>query len=245
LSGACLALHVFYKLSNNCQRNAIEHTFGRPFKFPKIYERNPIINGVQEQLLPVITDHDAQVNYAIWGILPTHYTGDWKAYQNIQNTLNFPPSESLFYSAAAFSNIKKCVIIVTGFFVSHLKDGSMYTYYVYKENEQPFLLGGLYTVLEDGFLTCTMAYTKANAFIQNINNINGYMPLIIDHSKLSDWLESGLEENTQQQYHTEKLFAHTISKQFYDNDILFDSVLEPIPYKDIPNFECPNHMSKN
>lgn len=230
---------MFYKISNNCTRNTIENKYNRSFIFPDIYEAKPIINGLEECLVPIITSQEkANIRFAIWGMLPHDYKGDWQDYQNSHNTLNMPIGGELTNYTLQLSQTKKCVIIVSGFFINFLKNGKLYTYYVYKENEEPFLLGGLHTKLEDGYFTCSIYYTKANNFIKKISNTNNLMPLIINDTYLDDWLAGSLK-NVNNHNTDEVLFAHTISKDFYDNTIIFGAVLKPIPFKNVPNFLCP------
>src|SRR5690554_3464345 len=80
---------MFYKLSNTTDLMSIESTFDAKFKFPLLYRTSPIINGLSEQSLPIITmDQSQSIDYAIWGLLPQNFNEGWESFQNLSNTLN-------------------------------------------------------------------------------------------------------------------------------------------------------------
>lgn len=232
---------MYYKVSNTATRNVIENEFGVTLKYPRLHLPSLVINGLDEELLSVITEEDQnQVNFAIWGMLPNNYTGDWETYQQIENTLNIPLDKLSNNSLPLLGNgYKRCLIIVTGYFVSHLHRGELYPYYVHLPRNKPFIIGGLYTTLHDGFLTTGILVGKGiNGISQDIHNLGLESPLIIPKDQQANWLDHNLMNNdlghlleTNQR---SNLIAYPIAKEFYYKNINYRSMLEPVFYDTLP-----------
>ncbi|WP_047545520.1 SOS response-associated peptidase family protein [Psychroserpens sp. Hel_I_66] len=228
---------MFYKLSNNSSKELIESEIGISFKHPNLYEPKQIINGLDEEVLPIITSQNQnQIQFGIWGILPENYSDDWINYQKLNNTLNVT-LDNLNNQVVDYSKSRKCVIIIKGFFSSFIKDGQIYPYYVYHESQKPFLIGGIYNILSDGFITCSPVLTKAGPSFKKIHNISNTMPIIIDKNQIETWLETSLNIKNKKNISlsNDKLYAHSISRQFYETELIFDSILEPQNYNGLEN----------
>ncbi|WAC03150.1 SOS response-associated peptidase family protein [Lacinutrix neustonica] len=235
---------MYYTLSNKFTLHSIEKAFNIPFKYPNLYKPNLVINGLNEETLSIITVEDkTKISIGIWGMLPEQYTGDWDKFQKIQNTLNVTLKD-MSTQNIAISDYKKCVIIVGGFFTSFLRMGQIYTYYVHQGLGKPFLLGGIYNTLDDGFMTCSLVLTHATPFINKIQTLNNMMPVIVDTSQLENWLENHTIFNKKKDasYTEHPLYAHTISKEYYDNNLTFDKVLESKLYEGLPNYFVSNNL---
>ncbi|MHA7056986.1 SOS response-associated peptidase [Aquimarina sp. M1] len=229
---------MFYKLSSDIKLDFLEEEFGVPFKYPKLYEQTPIINGFNEESLSVITSNDPdQVSYAIWGMLPEGYEDTWESFQDSKNTLNTDISTAGFEKVKHY---KRCLILVSGLFILRVHNGELYPYYVYLQSKKPFSLGGIYTRLDDGFLTCSVIVTSSNNFMSKINNLSTTMPLIVENHHREKWLEpSTPTKDIKEIMEFTKdidLCAHTVSKEFYKNNILFENVLECVSYKGLPSY---------
>ncbi len=228
---------MYYRLSNIAERKVLEEEFGIPLKYPGLYYPKQIINGLDEETLFIIAaGQENMITPAIWGLLPEEFMDDWNVFQNTLNTLNL--DESNFYEGSwcgtAFTN-RRCLVIVTGFFTAFLHQGNVYPYYVKRADKKPFCIAGVYNRLEDGFLTCSILTTKANRFTEKIQNLGSQMPLILSKNKWSDWLDIDLTESTVKEMfeHVSEnnLEAHLIAKEFFNQNITFDSILEPVIYK--------------
>lgn len=229
-----------YKLSNTATKEEIEYEFGIDFKYPKLHMNNPIINGLEESFIPVQTlEKPGEILYAIWGILPPHFEENWEDFQSVQNTLNIDfdkiEVDPLFKSSL---QKRRCIIIVTGFFTYYLHQGELYPYYVHIKDNKPFALAGLYNELNDGFITSTLILSEANSFISHIHNSNHKMPLSLNKDEQNVWLKKRatdaeidhiLNSDTALDYE-----AHPIAKEFHKIGITYDSVLDPVYYKNIP-----------
>ena len=229
---------MFYKLSNTAPIQHIEKEFDASFKHPKLYQSNPMINGFKEESLLIITSEKPdEIIPGIWGLLPKDFEDDWLIFQNVNNTLNVDDTmmDNSNWCDDQFCS-KRCLIVITGFFTSFVRKGSIYPYYVFTKLNNPISIGGLYNQLNDGFKTCTILVSEANNFIRNIHNINVKMPLIIPKSEREEWLNNepvDLDKFIEASKNYE-LHAHPIAKEFFKNDIIYESMLEPVSYKGIP-----------
>ncbi|UOB16727.1 SOS response-associated peptidase family protein [Abyssalbus ytuae] len=231
---------MYHKLSNIAARKSIEEEFGINFKYPKVYQPNSVINGLDESTLSIVTmKNPDQISYGIWGILPEFYEESWKEFQSVKNTLNLREidlEEESWYSTAL--QTRRCVIIVTGFFTSYINNGNIYPYYVYSPFNKPFCLAGLYNILEDGFITCSLIVSKSNNFIRKIENISGFMPVAIPLEDYKYWLDSKTSlikiKEFLQKPKPIKLKAHTITKDFYKENGENNSVLNIVSYQSLP-----------
>lgn len=182
---------MYQRLSNRATLSQIESEFNLPFLYPDIYAPCPVIDGSKESLLPVITDaNEAYIQFGIWGILPENYDGSWKSFQKIEKTLHVSDS-SLFENDSRLLPSRekhRCLIIISGFFTYRIEDGIAQPYYVHLPNHKPFSLAGIYTILNDGFITCSFLLTPAKNGFQNIPNKEKMMPLVIPGSIRNIWL---------------------------------------------------------
>ncbi len=232
-------MDMYNKVSNTAEREVIESEFGATFKFPNLYKPSPVINGAEEATLSVITMEKPDViSYGIWGILPDNYKDEWTNFQNVLNTLSVNKkrlnNDFLFEKSFRY---RRCLIIVTGFFINHLHNGYLYPYYVYLNSGKPFCLAGVYNILDDGFLTCSVAVTKASGIINKIQNINSKTPVIVPKELQELWLHQDAtpkELNNLIVPSNLKFHAHPIAKEFFKNGISYESMLEPVYYKGIP-----------
>ncbi len=236
----CNSEKVYTKISNIAEREMIERELGISYKFPRLYTPSSVIDGTEESTLSVITtDQPDHISYAIWGLLPANYEGEWSDFQKVLDTLNIYKgnlnSNGLFKESY---RQRRCVIIVTGFYIYHLYNGSLYPYYVYSDSKKPFYIAGIYNVLNDGFITCSMIMTKASGIVGKIQNLNAKMPLFISESFNNTWLDRKAAA-TEIDYILDNpedldLQAHPIAKEFFKNDISYDSMLDPVYYEGIP-----------
>lgn len=233
---------MFYKLSNTAELNEIEEEFDVKFEFPKLYKPTPVINGLEESTLNVITmEHPNQVSYAIWGLLPQKLEDNWKVFQNLTNTLNIN-IEHLDFKDSLYSEAmdsRRCLIITTGFFTSALYNGKMYPHHVYLENHKPFCIAGVYNQLEDGFITCSILIKKTDNALREIPHLLEYKPVIFDAKDRKHWLNKKFTFDNLldlvKSHQNLKFRSHPVSKEFYDNDMVYDDILKSKAFKDYLN----------
>lgn len=184
-----------YKLSIDASRDIIEHTFKLSFRFPNAFRTYKTVDGTKETTLPIITSEKREdILLGIWGLLPNKYENDWKTFQKALNTLlvnvidleDNPLFKDSYYK-------RRCLILVTGVYVTYLKDGELHTVLIEDEQRKPFSLAGVYNITNDGFITCAIINTK------NKENLISHLPfpiktpLIIKEKQRAKWLDSTLK----------------------------------------------------
>ena len=183
---------MLYRISNTAEKSTIEDEFGLVFKYPKLYRPLQIINGLTEETLSIITmDNPTIISFGIWGILPEKFEGDWDEFQQINNTLVIDEnlrSSDLWHTLSL--DKRRCSVIVNGFYTSLLIDGHLNYYHVHHISKKPFILAGIYNILQDGFITCSILTVKSNSFIRDIHNVNREMPLTLSSENSKIWLNS-------------------------------------------------------
>lgn len=227
---------MYYKISNTAKKEEIESWSNAVFKYPHLYEPQLLINGLNEVSIPLITmEKPNELALAIWGMLPEKYKEDWTIFQSSTNTLNLHEElmDSDLWYAIALKH-RRSVIPVTGFFTSFLKDGVAYPYHISLKSGKPFYLAGVYNILDDGFITCSLLVGKANAFIKRFQNVVDCMPLIVTKDTKDEWLNKAtpiakirdiLKSPIAAEYQ-----ARPIAKELFNNNITYDGMLLPYDY---------------
>ncbi|MFD0964744.1 SOS response-associated peptidase family protein [Pseudofulvibacter geojedonensis] len=185
-----------YKLSNIASREKIRDFTKVDFVYPYLYKPKRKINGLKEQSICVITQENPnQIKQAIWGMLPNNYKGDWRKFQRVKFTLHVNKKEikkNILYKEAFLQ--RRCLIIVTGFYVHKLIRGRLENYLVENKNLEPYYLAGIYNVTNDGFITCSVINTEAVEELNTINNLYEFMPLQIPKIFKNVWLDNHTTE---------------------------------------------------
>ncbi|SNR13916.1 SOS response-associated peptidase family protein [Tenacibaculum jejuense] len=198
---------MMYNLSNTADLIFLKDTLQVKFKYPNLYRPKLKIDGYKEQSLSIITMEDPNtVTLGIWGMLPQNFDGSWKKFQRLKNTLHVNKNDiykNILFKEALLK--RRCLIIVTGFYTHYLSEDGITDYLVEKETLKPFYLAGIYNVLDDGFITCTVINTEVNESLKSVNNLYEVMPLQIPKIFKSIWLDKNS---------TQKAIDHIISKPY-------------------------------
>lgn len=229
-----------YRLSNTAKMHHIEDEFSAHFKYPNLYVPNPMINGLDESAISIITSEKKnEITFAIWGILPKYFDEQWSVFQNLQNTLNVDHDrlhDNPLYKEALLQ--RRCLILVSGFFTYYLHKNELYPYYVQLRSKKPFALAGIYNQLKDGFLTCSLILSKPNAYQSKIYNSTHRLPLALDVTSRENWIASNADAKKIQDVLSQKVdldfVSHPIAKEFHNIGITYKSLLEPVYYNGIP-----------
>ncbi|MEO9892033.1 SOS response-associated peptidase family protein [Aurantibacter sp.] len=219
---------MFYKLSNQTQQHKIEEEMDAKYKYGHIYSPRVVIDGLTENTVSVITsDEPDSIEPSIWGILPESFSDDWQDFQNHMNTLNISHKtiDSDVWYAAPFL-LRRCLILVTGYFTNVLVDDQLLPFYISSTTGKPFSIGGIYNKLKDGFLTTSVITVAANKQHQQIHNISNQMPLVIPKNLRNSWLDNTLTVPEIKHFFKtplkNELRAIPVSKQIFDLG-LFDT----------------------
>ncbi|GAA0872140.1 hypothetical protein GCM10009117_12870 [Gangjinia marincola] len=231
---------MYYRLSNTAGMKEIERNFDSTFDFPKLYETQHVINGLKESSIPVITmQKPSSIQFAIWGVLPEGYTGEWQIFQDNFNTLNINYNQlKKTVWCCNMLETRRCIIIANGIFCSRLFDGELYPYYVTAKNQEAFGMAGVYNVLEDGFITASFLTSPLTPEMKRIQHIGDHMPHIMSAEDAKNWIDpSNSETDVEILAHLPVSLAlnyHPIAKEFFDQNITYKSGLEPVIYRSIP-----------
>lgn len=229
-----------HKLSNTANRYLLEKEFNRLVKYPHLYKKQVLINGLEEATIPIIAMEEKHfIVPAIWGILPEDYTEDWHVFQNAFASLSLNigslNNPSWFANALLY---RRCLIPITGFFTSYLINGVLYPYYFHLKSGLPFCFAGIYNKTEDGFLTCSIITTHSDDRLNDVQNMDPSIPILLPKKLHSKWLSEDLKEDEiRELLHIVpnfRLIAHPISKEFFNNNISFNSMLAPVFYDAVP-----------
>ncbi len=227
---------MYYRLSNNYTIDDIKKVYGLDFKFPSIYEEKLIIDGLNEAVVPMVSQELCNtVDFGIWGILPQNFKEDWSVFQSARNTLNLNIEDiDGGNQNDQFGFDRRCCIMVSGFFASFYHKGLVYPIYVHSATKACFALAGVYNKTNDGFNTFTLLLKKSNSQMRRIQNISNHMPILLNQEGMSQWLNEGYHDilhNDYDNFGALKIKSHPIAREFFKNDIFYDSILEPVTYE--------------
>ncbi|WP_010135417.1 SOS response-associated peptidase family protein [Ochrovirga pacifica] len=179
-----------YKLSNTATVQELAEFAQIPLKYPRLYQKQFVISGKEETIIPIITQEDTnQISFGIWGLLPNNYDEDWQDFQNVIDTLTIKHNElDANYFVKNDANLKRCLILITGFFTTYLDQGKTQTFFISQKDNQPFYVAGCYNQLNDGFLTFALLLKDQDKVFQKVQNLSDYMPFVIDNKLKDLWL---------------------------------------------------------
>ena len=152
------------RISNPASLQAIESQLHSKFDYGHLYTPKSVINGKKEATVCLVTtEAPDQIQYGIWGLLPEGYKDSWKSFQTFYNTLEIE-CESITTKTWQYDALKnrRCLIIATGFFTGEVVNNMMQYYFTSLRNNQVFCFAGIYNVLEDGFLSCSILSHSLN-----------------------------------------------------------------------------------
>jgi putative SOS response-associated peptidase YedK len=227
---------MYFKISNTADRQEIERESNALFKYPNLYTPQVLINGEEEVSCPIITMEERQeLSWAIWGLLPSDYQEDWELFQNINNTLNINIDllETDLWFTESLKN-RRCVIPVTGFFTTLLRNGEIFPYYISCKTSKTFFLAGIYTVLDDGFITFSILTGPIDNHLKKYQNLVNQMPIILDDVNKEEWLNENIEPSRAMDIietpRVCKLSVNPIAKELFNQGISYESMLLPFDY---------------
>ncbi|RZT00193.1 SOS response-associated peptidase [Aquimarina brevivitae] len=239
-------------------------------KRAKHYNNQQAIDQIEQQLVP-LTDlpvHHRQGHshprllvytneapeYPVvsqWGLIPfwSKSLEDGKKFWN--NTLN-ARGETIFEkpSFRDAAKYKRCLVYLDGFYEHHHYKGKTYPFYIYRKDQEPMALAGLwseYVDKETGELlhTFSIVTTTGNELLTKIHNNpklkEPRMPVILPDQLADQWLleyqdalgQKALEELLQP-YPSEELEAYTVDrlrgKEYMGNQ---EEITEKVTYEEL------------
>jgi putative SOS response-associated peptidase YedK len=207
-----------FHTSNTKKAIQLEDRFEARFEDPSIYEPYYHLNGFDYGYVYIITQEDDEyIEPSKWGLLPEEYT-DASRFRKQFNTLN-SRSERALDSTMYREPLqeRRCLILGDGFFESKHVDGKTYPHFIRYKSYEPFAFAGVYNKHNECEFSCSILTTEANLFMAEIHNSKKRMPLILDSTYESKWLNKSLTDSEIKDLmiegFTKQVFeAYTVSK---------------------------------
>lgn len=214
------------------KKRLIEEFFKANFTSNNSYEPFYHVSGFNYPELQIIKmDDPYTIHPANWGLIPSWGEKNITSFRKKYNTLN-AKSETLLHSNMYQESARdnRCLIIADGFFEPHQINNISYPYYCFipsenfEDGKSLFAYAGIYSEIENGDLSCSILTTEANDFFSEIHNKKKRMPLIIDDSFTTDWLQSNLndsqiEELMKSSFTQKKFEAYAVSRNLYKKGV--------------------------
>ena len=187
-------------------------------------------SGFSHPELLIYTDRFPEFpEVATWGLVPHWVRDEQELKKQWNNTLN-ARGETIFEKPSFRTSAKnnRCLIYVDGFYEHHHYNGKTYPFYIYRKDNQPMALAGLWSEWKNpdtgGILnTFSIVTTKGNALMAKIHNnpklLEPRMPVILPTDLEDKWLNSINDEldikaiqELIREYPEDELQGHTVAK---------------------------------
>ncbi|WP_436414103.1 SOS response-associated peptidase [Petrimonas sp.] len=179
-----------------------------------------LVSGFSHPKMPIIKQ--GVIELSEWGLIPSFAVNEEKANELANMTLN-ARSDTVHEKPSFRKSIKtqRCILVVDGFFEWRHEDGKKIPFYIHPKDNTVFYLGCIYNSwvnkltgeVKDTFSIIT---TDANELMEYVHNSKKRMPLILNKSDISKWINPTTEINIvntlMQPYKTGQMEAYQISK---------------------------------
>jgi putative SOS response-associated peptidase YedK len=211
-----------FSVNVNLVKEELENRFGATFLDPDKYHPSYYYHASGLPGMPVIcSEKPDMIRLMQWGLIPawvkTRESADEIRYKTFNARAESVDSKPSF--TASFSS-RRCVVPVKGFYEwQHTADRKI-PWYIYRSDKEIMSLAGLWSEWVDtstGELinTFSVITTDANKLMADIHNSKKRMPVIIEKSSESLWLDmhAGKEDLKKllEPYPDDILSAYTIS----------------------------------
>jgi putative SOS response-associated peptidase YedK len=187
-------------------------------------------SGFSHPELLIYTDRQPEYpEVATWGLVP-HWIDDEEQLKKFwNNTLN-ARGETIFEkpSFRDAAEHQRCIIYLDGFYEHHHFNKNTYPFYIYRKDNEPLAIAGLYSEWINpktgGTInTFSIVTTEGNSLLKQIHNnpkLKGSrMPLILSDDTEENWLkpiENEMDkeaiQNLIKKYPEDMLMCHTVNK---------------------------------
>lgn len=210
-------------------------------------------SGYSHPSLLIYTNRSPQIPIiASWGLVPHWVKDNIQRKKTWNNTLN-ARGETIFEkpSFRESARNKRCLIYVDGFYEHHHFKGKTYPFLIKKKNNEPVILGGLWSDWVDvdtGDIqnTFSIVTTKGNRLLEKIHNnpklAGPRMPLILPEEIAENWVVADLKDSLGikslqeliQPFPDGELESYPVSrlrgKQYLGN---VEEIAKPVNYEDL------------
>jgi putative SOS response-associated peptidase YedK len=185
-----------FTVNVNLIKEELENRFGATLIDPDKYRPSYYYHAFGLPLLPAIcSDEPSKIMLLKWGLIPAWTKNRDQADIMRYKTFN-ARSESIDAKPSFSSSFrsKRCIIPVKGFFEwQHTLEGKIPWYIYHSENEILSIAGVFDNWIEDNtgeiFNTFSIVTTSANDLMAAIHNSGRRMPVILDKSAATRWID--------------------------------------------------------
>jgi len=212
-----------YNISITKSIDHLENRFDAKFAEPHRYEALYYSRGFSTPYHPVINSEDIHlIQFFQWGLIP-FWTRDESSARRIRlNTLN-ARAETIHEkpSFRASIKMKRCLVLVDGFYEWREENKNRYPYYIGLVNHDAFALAGIWDRWVDERTgetknTFSIITTRANPLLERIHNTRKRMPVILKQEDERKWLNEDLDrgeiDSMLAPYYDEEMEAYTVSR---------------------------------
>jgi putative SOS response-associated peptidase YedK len=229
-----------FTVNVNLVKEELENRYGATFLDPDKYHPSYYYHAFALPELPAIcSGKKDKIQILKWGLIPSWVknidsAGEirFKTFNARSESIDSKPSFSSSFAS------KRCIIPVKGFFEWQHTGQKKIPWYIYRSDNDIISMAGLWsewtdTDSGDSISTFSIVTTDANDLMAGIHNSQKRMPVVLERSQESKWLDltTPKEEalNLLKPYPSEVLKAHTISQLVNRNSAVRNSpdVIKP------------------
>jgi putative SOS response-associated peptidase YedK len=217
-------MQMCFTIEIKLTRDAIEDRFRvqtdvlEDFKFQYVYR------AFEHPRIPVVTSEKPDETALMeWGLIPA-WTRDSDQAMKVRSGTYNARAETLGQKPAFRTPYRhrRCWVIVHGFFEWEQRQNEKIPWYIYRSDNQPFAMAGLYDIWKNGgtgaeVSTFSIVTCAANPMMEKIHNTKKRMPVILTPENEETWLNpeaSALQlETILRPVKDSLLSAHTVSKK--------------------------------
>jgi putative SOS response-associated peptidase YedK len=216
-----------FTVNVNLIKEELENRYGATLIDPDKYRPSYYYHAFSLPSIPAICSGDpSKIQLLMWGLIP-----GWTKSINEANIIRYKTfnarSESIATKPSFSSSFrsKRCIIPVKGFFEWQHIGNEKIPWYIYHTENEVLSIAGLYDDWTENntgevFSTFSIVTTEANELMAHIHNSGKRMPLILDKSAETKWIDLSTSQddaiNLLNPSPSEILKAHTISPLIND-----------------------------
>lgn len=177
------------------------------------------------KLYAIINENGLAGTRPTWGLIPSWVKDQKQAFELSNQTLN-ARGESIFEkpSFRESATKRRCIILVDGFYEYHHIKSKTYPFFIERQDDLPFILGGLWSewVNKDSgeiIQSASIVTTVGNELMTKIHNnpkaTGPRMPLILEPDSIKIWLTTSDKKQVEElikPYDQRKMKAHPVGK---------------------------------
>jgi putative SOS response-associated peptidase YedK len=233
-----------FTVNVNLIKEELENRFGATLIDPDKYRPSYYYHAFSLPIIPAVCSGEPSIIKLLqWGLIPSR-TKNLEQANIIRNKTFNARSESIDTKPSFSSSFrsKRCIIPVKGYFEwQHVGNRKIPWYISHTENEILSIAGIYDDWIDDNtgekFSTFSIVTTEANDLMANIHNSGKRMPVILDKSSETRWINISISQADAQSLllpcPSEILKAHTISPLINDksSDRNTPDVIKPYNYQ--------------